>query len=44
LPRNDQVTARLQLGEPARTRAKAVEGVDAVVEGERIIGFELIRP
>lgn len=43
VPRNDQVTARLQIGEPARTRAKAVEQVDAIVQGERIIGFRLIR-
>jgi hypothetical protein len=42
VPRNDQVAARLRLGERARVRAKAVEQVDAVVQGSRTIGFELI--
>jgi hypothetical protein len=44
VPRNDQVTARLRLGERASVRAKAVDQVDAVVQGSRTIGFELIRP
>lgn len=43
VPRNDQVTARLRLGERARVRARAVGQVDAVVQGSRTIGFELIR-
>ncbi|MGH2995371.1 MAG: hypothetical protein ACRDM9_03550 [Gaiellaceae bacterium] len=42
VPRNDQVTARLRLGEPPRVRAKAVEQVDAIVQGSRTIAFELI--
>jgi len=41
-PRNDEVIARLRLGEPPRVRAKAVEQVDAIVQGSRTIAFELI--
>jgi hypothetical protein len=43
VPRNDDVVARLRLGELGRVRAKAVERADAVVQGSRTIGFELIR-
>jgi hypothetical protein len=43
VPRNDEVVARLRLGDLGRVRAKAVEQVDAVVQGSRTIGFELIR-
>jgi hypothetical protein len=42
VPRNDQVTARLRLGERSRVRARAVEQVDAVVQGSRTIGFDLV--
>jgi hypothetical protein len=42
VPRNDQVTARLRLGEAGRVRARAVEQADAVVQGSRVIGFELV--
>jgi hypothetical protein len=41
-PRNDEVVARLRLGEPPRVRAKAVGRADAVVQGSHTIAFELI--
>ena len=42
VPRNDQVTARLRLGEAGRVRARTVGQADAVVQGSRTIGFELV--